>query len=324
MLQVVAAVIHDPAGRILIAQRPLHKHQGGLWEFPGGKIDAGESAELALARELWEELGIEITQWRHLLDVEYHYPDKSVCLQVFRVTAFVGQAHGAEGQPIRWVHPGELHDYAFPAANTPILKAACLPEHYVFMPEIEPQAVAAWLQTRRLQANQWLVLRAPALAVADYRQWLHGLEPWLQAYAGRWLLHEHSVLLPEFAQAAGVHLPARHLPALVAQGRSALTGLTEQHYLGISCHDTEELQQAWQAGADLATLSPVQHTETHPQVTALGWEQAVACVRLARLPVFLMGGLGVSDLPRAQAMGAQGLAGIRGLWVGQQGGEGLQ
>ncbi|HQV23803.1 MAG TPA: 8-oxo-dGTP diphosphatase MutT, partial [Agitococcus sp.] len=130
MLNVVAAVIHNPQGQLLLAQRPLHKHQGGLWEFAGGKIDSGETAEQALVRELQEELGITATQYRPLLTVEHHYPDKSVRLNVFRVTAFEGQAHGAEGQPIVWVKPENLHDYQFPAANLPILKAALLPDIY--------------------------------------------------------------------------------------------------------------------------------------------------------------------------------------------------
>ena len=95
MLNVVAAVIHNPQGQILIAQRPVHKHQGGLWEFAGGKIEDGETAAQALVRELQEELGIIATQYRPLLTVEHHYSDKSVRLQVFRVTAFDGDAHGS-------------------------------------------------------------------------------------------------------------------------------------------------------------------------------------------------------------------------------------
>ena len=84
MLRVVAAVIHNPRGEILIARRPLHKHQGGLWEFPGGKIEDGEEAAQALIRELQEELGITPTAFRPLLTVEHHYPDKSVRLEVWR------------------------------------------------------------------------------------------------------------------------------------------------------------------------------------------------------------------------------------------------
>ncbi|HMY01358.1 MAG TPA: 8-oxo-dGTP diphosphatase MutT, partial [Agitococcus sp.] len=135
MLNVVAAVIHNSHGQLLLAQRPLHKHQGGLWEFAGGKVDAGETAEQALVRELQEELGITATQYRSLLTVEHHYPDKSVRLNVFRVTAFDGEAHGAEGQPIAWVKPENLYDYQFPAANVPILKAAVLPDMYCMTPE---------------------------------------------------------------------------------------------------------------------------------------------------------------------------------------------
>ena len=113
MLNVVAAVIHNAQGQLLIAQRPLHKHQGGLWEFAGGKVDANETPAQALVRELQEELGITATHYRPLLTVEHHYPDKSVRLQVFRVTAFEDEAHGAEGQPTVWVNPEQLKNSGF-------------------------------------------------------------------------------------------------------------------------------------------------------------------------------------------------------------------
>lgn len=123
-VSVAVAVIQNRLGEILIARRADDAHQGGLWEFPGGKIESGETAEFALARELEEELGILVEKAHSLIKVEHTYPDKAVLLDVWRVTSFTGEAVGREGQPIKWVTFNELDNYDFPAANQPILAAA--------------------------------------------------------------------------------------------------------------------------------------------------------------------------------------------------------
>jgi 8-oxo-dGTP diphosphatase len=122
-VHVAVGVILDPARNVLITRRANDSHQGGLWEFPGGKVEAGESLQAALARELREELGIEIGPARPLLEVRHDYGDRQVLLDVHLIREFAGTARGLEGQPLRWVSPGELADYAFPAANVPIVTA---------------------------------------------------------------------------------------------------------------------------------------------------------------------------------------------------------
>ena len=123
LLHVAAAVIYDPAGNILIARRPDHKHKGGFWEFPGGKVEATETAADALARELLEELGIRDINAQQLIQITHHYPERSVLLDVYSVTTFSGEASGCEGQPIQWVKPDSLLEYSFPEANQPIIEA---------------------------------------------------------------------------------------------------------------------------------------------------------------------------------------------------------
>jgi len=123
-LHVVAAVIYDQnKERILIAKRPDDKHQGGKWEFPGGKVDAGETAQTALQRELFEELDIQISASQSLLEIHHQYPDTFIFLDVYKVTQFKGEAIGKEEQEILWVTIDELSGFTFPEANTPILEA---------------------------------------------------------------------------------------------------------------------------------------------------------------------------------------------------------
>jgi len=123
-IHVVAAIIYN-SGReqILIARRPEHLHQGGLWEFPGGKVEQGESPQSALHRELAEELSISICQQsaEKFTDVKHQYPDKAVHLEFWRVFSFSGEPRGNEGQPIRWVLLTELANYSFPEANRQVV-----------------------------------------------------------------------------------------------------------------------------------------------------------------------------------------------------------
>ena len=122
-VHVAVGVILDAAGNVLITRRAVDSHQGGLWEFPGGKVEEGESLQVALSRELREELGIEIGPSSPLLAVQHDYGDKAVLLDVHVIRAFTGEAIGLEGQPLAWVPARELGGYAFPAANAPIVEA---------------------------------------------------------------------------------------------------------------------------------------------------------------------------------------------------------
>lgn len=120
-VHVAVGIIADPAGAILITRRPDHTHQGGRWEFPGGKVEADEAVEMALQRELHEELGITVQAAEPWLQVRHTYPDKTVLLDVWRVTAWRGEPHGREGQPLTWALPARLTDFTFPAADEPII-----------------------------------------------------------------------------------------------------------------------------------------------------------------------------------------------------------
>ncbi len=119
-IHVAVGVLQDALGRILIARRSDALHQGGLWEFPGGKVEPGEDVAEALSRELFEELGIRVQSSQPLLEVRHDYGDRQVWLDVHRVPQWQGEPRGLEGQPLAWVLPTALEDFQFPEANTPI------------------------------------------------------------------------------------------------------------------------------------------------------------------------------------------------------------
>jgi 8-oxo-dGTP diphosphatase len=120
-VQVVAAVLYDEQGRVLVTQRPAGKALAGLWEFPGGKLEPGESAEQALRRELREELGIEVQASRPLLELQHEYPERHVQLSVWVVNRYTGAPAGMEGQPLQWAHPAALRGIGLLPADLPII-----------------------------------------------------------------------------------------------------------------------------------------------------------------------------------------------------------
>lgn len=308
LIHVVAAVIRDQDGRILIARRPEHKHQGGLWEFPGGKVETGEPVPAALARELQEELGIRVLEAAPLIRIPHHYADKSVLLDVWEVSRFEGEAHGAEGQPVRWVAPEALDGFEFPAANTPILAAARLPQRLLITgAAADADAYAGRLQAALQRGIRHVVLRAKALDEAEFAALYRRLLP-LCRQQGALLGVNCSVALANALAAEHLHLTSARLQALPA--RAAFNG----RWLSASCHSAEQIGLAQAKGVDFITLSPVLPTASHPGAPTLGWSGFAEQVADCRLPVYALGGLGETDLGKARELGAQGVAAISAWW----------
>lgn len=299
-VHVAVGVVHAN-GKILITRRADAAHQGGLWEFPGGKLEPSESVFAALQRELHEEVGIEVTDARPLIKVDYHYPDIRVLLDVWQVTAFNGTATPHEGQPLRWISPQQLQDYQFPAANQPIIKAVMLPDRYAILEGTTRQQVDQRLQAIIGNGIDMLQLRVKSLPLAE-------LQAVYQHVSEQCRLHGIQLLvntdLPLSAVSAdGLHLSSRALLACAERP-------TNCRWLAASCHNFAELRHAEAIGVDFAVLAPVLPTSTHPLAAPLGWAGFAALTAQVKLPVFALGGLSVADLPHAWANGAQGIAGI--------------
>jgi len=309
LIHVAAAALVDAEDRVLLARRHIDSHQGGLWEFPGGKLEAGESLAAGLSRELHEELGIHVLSHRPLIRITHHYPDRSVLLDVHRVDAWRGEAVGREGQPLAWVPVAALRDYPMPAADVPIVAALQLPSSYLITPPLLGDhgqfldSLAASLaagirlvQLRLFDLSDDVLLqigrRACALCHAN----------------GTRLLLNGPTETAAAIGADGVHLNSRQLHAL--NERPLSSGL-----VAASCHSPQDLAQAARLGADFALLSPVLPTRSHPDADPLGWERFAAWVDEAALPVFALGGMHPDLTETAWQHGAQGIAGIRGLWV---------
>ncbi len=310
-VHVAVAALVNSRREVLISKRPVGAHQGGLWEFPGGKLEANEDIQAALIRELHEELGIRPTSLRPLIRISHNYPDKSVLLDVWHVTGFSGEAVGREGQPIRWVPLDCLADYEFPEANLPILAAISLPDRYLVTPE-PGEDVAGFLSGlgQTLATGLSLVqFRAKRMAGDDYRAMLPAVIQCCQHYGARVLLNAEPGLVEEFS-AAGVHLTSKRLMAMSARP------LSDDYLVAASCHNEEQLLHAQRLGVDFVVISPVRPTVSHPDAQALDFSGLRALTELATIPVYALGGMRVGHLAESFQHGAQGIAAISGLWRG--------
>lgn len=301
-LHVAVAVLRNSSNEYLISQRLPGTHMGGLWEFPGGKLEPGESAFQALQRELYEEVGLTIRQADPLIRVEHDYPAKQVLLDTWLVTDWTGEASGREGQRVAWVGGDQLPAFQFPQANLAIVQAATLPRLYPILDAAPSEVLLQRLQNYINAGYSMVQLRAKTLPEGAFETLARQAIALCRA-SGVHLLLNADWNTARRLDADGVHLSSRQLMAIDALP-------ADDFLVGASCHDARELARATQIGASFAVLSPVLKTTSHPGQAPLGWEAFEGLLNTAKLPVYALGGLNQSDLERAKHSGAQGLAGI--------------
>ncbi|MBL1433569.1 MAG: Nudix family hydrolase [Gammaproteobacteria bacterium] len=333
IIDVALAVIKDKLGRYLVAQRPVSTDYADYWEFPGGKREAGEDRLQVLQRECSEELGINVEHARPLFRWSYQYKvnaegrhecrkpegvsvegalgysDKHVRLDAWLIDGYSGEAHGAEGQQVRWLYPGEFGEYRFLEANKVLMNVLALPECCAITPEIGVEKdfysqLDIFLSKNSISLLQF---RAKNLSESIYK---------IQAsnVVARCAEHNVTVMLnaePAWAETvgdAGLHLPSQRLMS------SDSRPVAKDRWLSASCHSAEELEHAERIGVDFVFLSPVLPTQSHPGAKVLGWEVLEGLVSKANIPVYALGGMTTRHLDQAQQLGCQGIASISEFW----------
>jgi len=300
-LEVAVAVIRNTEGQILISQRAKNVHQGGLWEFPGGKFEVSEDASQALARELKEELDINILFSTPLINIRFNYPDLKVHLHVRQVDSFKGKAVGREGQVIRWVFIKDLERYAFPEANKPILSALSLPHEYAIINSSNREQVGNALELLAQQGVSLVQIRAKAVQPLQVDSFIKEVSDKCDQLGIRCLFN--SSLFNTKVMSSTVHFTALDLMSL--KKRPGGYGM-----YAASCHNLQELQHAEKLGLDFVVLSPVQLTSSHLDAQPLGWQLFTDWVSQINIPVFSLGGMTKEDKKQAVQCGGQGVAGI--------------
>ncbi len=298
-------------GRILIARRPHHAHQGGLLEFPGGKVEPGESVQQALCRELAEETAVVAVpeSMEPLIGIRHDYGDKRVFLDVWAVHDALGEARGLEGQPVFWMIPGDLKPEDFPAANRPILTALRLPRTLAITGDSASpeEAIARFRGASAISAQALAVVRMPSLTRSQYASLVNQLLAGIGGDGPGILVHDRPDLVQK-TPVAGIHMGWRQAQELGQRP------VGPEHWFGVSCHNEQELAHAAAIGADYATLGPVLATRSHPGAVGIGWSRFEELAGQATLPVYALGGVSPDLLSQALASGAQGIAGISFWW----------
>ena len=307
VVNVAAAVLLREDGMVLLASRPEGKGWAGWWEFPGGKIEAGETPFQALAREIDEELGIQVLEAYPWITRTFDYPEKTVKLHFFIVRNWQGIPEGKEGQILSWQNPHAVTVSPTLPANTPILDALKLPDVYAITNRYE-LGESVFLERLHEQLKRGLRLiqirekNLNAIELADFTQRVLALTVPYQAK----VLVNAPLNQVQSMGVDGVHLTSDRLMALDKKPPNLL--------IGASCHQASELKHAAKLGLDFVLLSPVMPTQSHPQDLAMGWEAFGALIEDYPLPVYALGGMKLSHLNQAWTAGAHGVAMLREIW----------
>ena len=307
IVRVAAAVILRADGKVLLAQRPPGKAYAGYWEFPGGKLEAGETPAHALSRELHEELGITVRTASPWLVQEFVYPHAHVELDFFRVFAFGGELVSRDGQAFAWQDPQAIDVAPLLPANTRVLAALALPTVYaITCADDVGDATFAERAQRALAGGVRLIqVREPGHDRPSRDALVRQL---IALAAGR----NARILVNGTADdarrlgCAGVHWTARALNAASSRPRDIV--------VAASCHTHADVMHASAVDVDFAVLGPVMATPTHPDARPLGWEGFATAIAGTRVPVFALGGLSPTDREVAIAHGAHGIAMRRHAW----------
>ncbi|HET8552672.1 MAG TPA: Nudix family hydrolase [Gammaproteobacteria bacterium] len=309
-IKVVAGVLENALGSVLLAQRPAGKAMAGGWEFPGGKLLEGEAPALALVRELREELGIEVQGSRPLISLHHDYPELSVDLAIFSVTQFRGEPRALEDQQLAWVPRSELGQWDLLEADRPVVAALQLPDRCLVTPAPD-RDVDSYLHNIQSALEGGLPMVQCRLPEANTFDRL------ALGRAVRELCREHDALFiwngtaaeAQALDADGLHLNSRRLMALETRP------LADCRWVGASCHTADEVQQANRLGLDYIFIGSVQPTPSHPAGPVLGWDGFGRLTALSNLPTYAIGGMTPGDFARVRSLGGQGIASIRNLLI---------
>jgi 8-oxo-dGTP diphosphatase len=309
IVDVAAAVVQRPDGSFLLAQRPPGKVYAGYWEFPGGKIEPGETAAAALKRELEEELGMIALCIYPWLTRVYEYPHATVKLHFQRVVQWLGEPQSKEAQAFAWQLPGEFGVKPMLPANAVVLKALELPVLYAITNATalgEKEALAR-LESALDGGLKLVQVRERHFEQARLERFAREVVSRCNQYGATVLVNGDAALAAVIG-ADGVHLTARQL--------MKTTSRPNLPWCAASCHERKEIEQAESLGLDLIVLGPVKATVSHPDARALGWQRFDDLAADVSIPVYALGGMRSADLEEAWEHGAHGVAMLRGAWSG--------
>lgn len=307
LVHVAVGVVINAHAEVLVSLRLASSHQGGLWEFPGGKVEQGESVQSALSREFEEELGITVLSAFPFLRIRHHYPDKSVLLDVWTISEYSGIPVGKEGQEVAWKPLNSLQSDDFPEANERIIRSLALPDRIAITPEASSFEELRQIIKHLFNQHPGLIyFRQNAQDAKTYLEWFE----WAQAeckvknitlmYSGEAKNIEEGPL----TEVGAYHVGLEQLLSLKSRP------VSKQRLFSASCYDLAQLKHAEAIDVDFAFLSPVCATATHSKKPALGWGKFQDLATQVNIPVYALGGVDLADVDTSRMHKGFGIAGV--------------
>lgn len=306
VVDVAAAVVEQDDGRFLLAQRPPGKVYEGYWEFPGGKVEPGESIADALNRELREELGMDVELAYPWITRVYAYPHATVRLHFYRVVRWRGEPHPHERQALSWQYPRQLNVSPILPANTPVLKALSLPTTLGITCAWESGVEPALKRLRLALARGLRLVQVREMNLDPAAREIFAAHAFRELRDVGGIVVINSDVRLATILGSGLHLPSHEL--------MAATSRPDVEWCSASCHDAGELSKARDLGLDFVLLGPVQASQSHSGAPGMGWNRFADLIRNYSLPVFALGGMRFSNIDEARRRGAHGVAMVRGAW----------
>ena len=302
-IEVVVGIIHNSNNEVFIAKRQKNQFMSDYWELPGGKVEPGEDHVNAIKRELFEETGITVKNCKLVQKIQHIYPEKTINLSVYSIDDYLGGPVGLEGQEITWSSADKLKNFKLLPTMWRIIHKFSLPKFYWITPD-NHQSDKVFNECKKRLSNgiKFIQLRSKTSLDTTYIEKIHRLCRKNQA---KLILNTPNKTFNEACD--GWHLNSLELMSLKERP------VIEEKLIGASTHGIDEALHAENISADYISLSPIEKTPTHPNSIPLGWKDASDIIEKCNLPVFLLGGMNKELVEKALSIGAQGVAGIRGI-----------
>jgi len=302
-IEVVVGIIHNSNNEVFIAKRQKNQFMSDYWELPGGKVEPGEDHVNAIKRELFEETGITVKNCKLVQKIQHIYPEKTINLSVYSIDDYLGGPVGLEGQEITWSSADKLKNFKLLPTMWRIIHKFSLPKFYWITPD-NHQSDKVFNECKKRLSNgiKFIQLRSKTSLDTTYIEKIHRLCRKNQA---KLILNTPNKTFNEACD--GWHLTSLELMSLKERP------VIEEKLIGASTHGIDEALHAENISADYISLSPIEKTLTHPNSIPLGWKDASDIIEKCNLPVFLLGGMNKELVEKALSIGAQGVAGIRGI-----------
>jgi 8-oxo-dGTP diphosphatase len=305
-IEASVGIIFNESFQLLMAERPQSKTWSGWWEFPGGKIEKGETPLEALKRELKEEIGISVIDAEKWIVRKYAYEGYEVTLHFYKVTQWSGNIEAKEEQNISWVLPDNNKVSPVLPANDLIFKAISLPDTYAITNAYEYSGNFLNKVEQKLNNGLGLIqVREKAIAKNTFIELTKEIIQMARNFNAKIMINS-DINLAYKLNADGVHLNSLLL--------HKLSEIPKDLLVSASCHSGRDIEKAMTMDVSFVVLSPVQKTQSHPNTTPIGWDDFSKITQNYSIPIYALGGMKQDDIENAFNAGAIGIASQRAIW----------